>query len=301
MAVSAQAQSNGSLDDFITISSIPAEYRDSAVLGAIPFKATLIDPRDSYCMYVPEAAFTAVNETGSKLPLVVNIHGTSRRAEQCRDSLQDFADSRGAAVLAPLFPYGINDPNDADNYKEVLYRGIRYDEILLGMLEEVEVRYEGIIETDRFFLMGFSGGGQYAHRFLYLHPERLHAASIGAPGTVTSLNESSWPEGVGDTNELFGVEVDVEKIKAVKLHLVVGELDDGVVGEGISDVLGSQAGVAGRMTVLNGLQSEWKQLGIGARLDIMPGVEHDAIGVLPAQTSFLKSVVPKAELNKRCG
>lgn len=253
----ATAQIAASLDDFMTISSFPTEHRDSAVLGSIPFKVAVADQRASYCMYIPESAFNAVNETDSKLSLVVNVHGTSRRAEQ------------GAAVLAPLFPCGIIDPNDADNYKEIFYKGIRYNQLLIGILEEVKVRREGIIEIEKFFLMGYSGGGQFALRFLYLRPEKLYAASIGAPGTVTSLDSTPWPRGVSNTIELFGVQVEPARIRDVRLHVVVGELDNSVAGEGVRDVVGGQVGAASRVETLVALHKSWGEAGIESKLDIV--------------------------------
>lgn len=60
LSVAVSAQTLEGLDDFITISSFPAEHRDGAVLGSIPFKAAIIDPRAAYCMYVPSAAFAVV-------------------------------------------------------------------------------------------------------------------------------------------------------------------------------------------------------------------------------------------------
>jgi hypothetical protein len=51
--------------------------------------------------------------------------------------MTDLADRVGAAVLAPLFPAGIDDPNDLQNYKMLLYQGIRYDSILLSITDEV--------------------------------------------------------------------------------------------------------------------------------------------------------------------
>ena len=289
------------LSDFLTISALPPAVRSDAVLDSIPYKASVLDQRAVYCMYVPTRAFNAANATSAKLPLIINIHGTSRRAEQCRDSLVPFADSQGAAVLAPLFPYGIGDPNDADNYKELLYEGIRYDEVLLGMLEEVKVRYEGWIDVEKIYLVGFSGGGQFVLRFAYLWPERVAAVSAGALGLVTSLNESlAWPRGLSDVQELFGRQLDVEKLKEIDWHLVVGELDTGKLGEGISDILGSQAGELGRVGTLENLKKEWEGVGIDARLDIVPGVEHEAIDVLPAVTSFLKKAVPSLDMSGQC-
>jgi pimeloyl-ACP methyl ester carboxylesterase len=90
------------------------------------------------------------------------------------------------------FPAGIGDPNDLHNYKFIDYQGILFDLVLLAMFEKVAARWH--IRTDRFALHGFSGGGQFAHRFLLLHPDRLHGVSIGAPGRVT-LPTSERPGG----------------------------------------------------------------------------------------------------------
>lgn len=41
---------------------------------------------------------------------------------------------------------------------------VKHDLLLLQMLEEVSICWPGI-DTRKFFLAGFSGGGQFAHRF----------------------------------------------------------------------------------------------------------------------------------------
>jgi poly(3-hydroxybutyrate) depolymerase len=89
--------------------------------------------------------------------------------------------------LAPLFPSGIIDPSDEDNYKFIKYHDIRFDHVLLAMIDEVAIKYR--VNKDRFLLHGFSGGGQFVHRFFYLHPKRLMGVSIGAPGRITYLIE----------------------------------------------------------------------------------------------------------------
>lgn len=62
-------------------------------------------------------------------------------------------------------------------------------------------------------MAGFSGGGQFAHRFLYLQLERLHAVSTGAPGRITMLDENwKWPAGIKDVFEVFdGVVINKSK------------------------------------------------------------------------------------------
>ena len=73
------------------------------------------------------------------------------------------------------------------------------------MIREVRQRWGPGIATDTFYLAGYSDVGQFALRFLYLHSERLLAASIGASGSITRLDTSSpWPAGVADTASLVG-------------------------------------------------------------------------------------------------
>src|SRR5690606_1815600 len=111
-------------------------------------------------------------------------------------------------------PAGIIDPHDLHNYKFIEYEGIRFDLALLSMVEEVSERYN--VHSDRFYLHGFSGGGQFAHRFLYLHPERLAAVSIGAPGRITELDDSKkWWLGTGGMAERFGIEISIDAIREV--------------------------------------------------------------------------------------
>lgn len=72
---------------------------------------------------------------------------------------------------------------------------VRYDSILLDMIDCVAAEW-GSVDTRTFAIVGFSGGGQFVHRFFYLYPERVHAVSIGAPGRATPLVDKPWPEGI---------------------------------------------------------------------------------------------------------
>jgi len=104
------------------------------------------------------------------------------RAEQHRISRRFRRFRRGARLRDPgaFVPGRIGDPEDLHNFKFIQYQDIRFDQVLLDIVDEVGERFN--LDTDRFCLHGFSGGGQFTHRFLYLHPDRLAAASIGAPG-----------------------------------------------------------------------------------------------------------------------
>src|SRR4051812_6858827 len=90
-------------------SDIPQEHWAAAqLIGRTPFMASTLDPQAhaSYCMYVPKQHYripdpsTASGTRNNRLPLIVTIHGSGRRAERARESLVALADRTGSAVLA---------------------------------------------------------------------------------------------------------------------------------------------------------------------------------------------------------
>ncbi|RAK94840.1 uncharacterized protein BO80DRAFT_292835, partial [Aspergillus ibericus CBS 121593] len=198
----------------LTTPEVPPQFLKPAFLvGHIPQRTLAADPRVSYALYIPPAHYnpdpnrsttTTAPYNNPKLPLLVTIHGTSRNPTPLRTTLPPFANSTPCAILAPLFPANIDGPNDLDSYKLLRSRTLRSDLALLSILDEIATVWPGL-DTEKIYLMGFSGGGQFAHRFLYIHPERLMAVSVGAPGRVTMLDEAGkWPGGVGDVEGVFG-------------------------------------------------------------------------------------------------
>ena len=180
---------------------------------------------------------------------------------------------------------------------------LRSDLALLAIINEVSVRWPGI-RTDRFSMIGFSGGGQFVQRFLYLHHERLNAVSVGAPGRVTSIDpEQEWPKGIKDVEKLFGLIVDVEGIQQIKVQLVVGADDSVVHGkeafwEWLRGASSGEAGHtnrsnaedirSGRLDTLKTLHAQWKTQGIEAQLDIVQAVAHESAGVQSVVLGFIE-------------
>ncbi len=162
-------------------------------------------------------------------------------------------------------------------------------------------------------MAGFSGGGQFAQRFFYLYPERLHAVSIGAPGRVTRLDRTlDWPQGIKNVQEKFSMSVDFEKLKAVTaIQLIVGGEDTVVHGgeefskwleearksrnkkDSDSDTSSDQLAPmrVGRVQLTKETFEEWKAIGIEARFDVVPGVAHNPQGVVNVVLSFLQPLV----------
>jgi poly(3-hydroxybutyrate) depolymerase len=256
--------------------------------GKTPVFASRYDQRFSYCLYVPE-------DLGpGKAPLVVIQHGTERNFLLYRDHLASFADEYGVVVLAPLFPAGIIDPDDLHNFKFIEYQGIRYDEVLLAMVAEVAARYP--VDPDTFYLHGFSGGGQFAHRFLYLHPDRLAGVSIGAPGRVTQLDDSlPWWLGTKDFEERFGRPIDLDALRRVPVLMVVGDQDVDtweINNPGESNWMdGAEEAGETRIERLRTLERNFVTHGLDVRFALVPGVAHRGSLTLPPVRAFFAELI----------
>ncbi|GJP92742.1 poly hydrolase [Aspergillus niger] len=310
----------------LTTAEVPPQFLKSAFLvGHIPQRTLAAEPRVSYTLYIPPTHYNPDPSRAStkpspyekaKLPLLVNIHGTSRNISM-RTELVSFAESTPCAILAPLFPANIDGLNDLDSYKVLRSATLRSDRALLAILDEVSTVWPGI-DTEKVFLAGFSGGGQFAHRFLYVHPERLAAVSVGAPGKVTMLDEQlAWPSGIANVQEIFGKGVNKELVRKVQIQLVIGSedvkvhggrefwewakkmmaqrmaaektsgQDSGTVNTGKREVVMMDQG---RSQTLQQLQSSWQADGIEARLDVVDGVAHNSCNI-PREAANIRECI----------
>lgn len=260
--------------------------------GATPFYALQADQRFSYCMYVPQS----YDEDATRAyPLVVLVHGTNRVPHFYRAEFESFCEENHCIALAPLFPVGMGEEGDLHGYKFIAFAGVRYDEVLLAMVDEVARKWR---VKRKFALHGFSGGGHFAHRFAYLHPDRLGAVSIGAPGLVTPLDlaGTDW-RGVADLRTHFGRALDLEALRQVKVQMVVGaqdtdtweiavSADSPLYIEGINDESTHRVGR------LRALKASWERHDIAVRLDEVPGIAHNGQGVLPVVREFFAAALP---------
>lgn len=262
-------------------------------VGSTPFFASQHDQRLFYALYVPKDH----TPEAEPLPLVVIQHGTGRSAERYRDEWKQFAIERRCVILTPLFPAGLVEPGELHSFKFLEYRGIRFDEELLHIVDEVGARFNA--RADRFSLHGFSGGGQFAHRFFYAHPDRLAGVSIGAPGRITQLDDSlPWWLGTGGFEERFGIRIDLDALRRVPVQMVVGSADvetweinnpggpnwmDGVAETGST-----------RVERLQTLRDNFVSQSIAVRWDVVPGVGHRGIEVVPVVQDFVGGLLDTA-------
>ena len=256
--------------------------------GRTTIYACQADQRFSYCCYVPRAAEGA---PGRRFPLLVAVHGTGRAMTAYRDLFAAFAERYGVVVLAPLFPAGITGPDDLGSYKFMRAGDLRYDQVMLAMVAAAAARWP--VETERFAMFGFSGGGHFAHRFFYLHPERLSAVSIGAPGVVTLLDfDHDWWVGVRDFAQVFGREIDLDAMRRVPVHMVVGGDDTETWEITIRPdsprwMPGADLAGPDRQARMLSLKASFERHGIAVRHDVVPGVAHNGLAMVPHVERFL--------------
>lgn len=250
------------------------------------------DPRFSWCAYIPKN----YDDQGSQTyRLLVSVHGTLRDMAEYRDVFVEFADAHNVIILSPLFPANMPSHNDLSAYKFIDVGGVRYDEILLSMVDEVAEKYR--LSSDKFSMFGFSGGGHFTHRFLYLHPERLAAVSIGAPGVVTLLNdEHDFWVGTANFGSLFGRAVNIEQMRQVAVQMIVGG-DDVETWEITIDpnsdfwMQGADLASGNRQERILKLKQSFEQNGIRVQHDVVPNVAHQHGPLMPRVISFFEEVV----------
>ncbi|MBA3711157.1 MAG: alpha/beta hydrolase [Pyrinomonadaceae bacterium] len=262
--------------------------------GATAFWACQYDQRFCYCLYVP----SSYSEGGEKqFPLIVVVHGSGRVAESYRDRFRDFAEHHECIVMAPLFPCGVGNPDDQEGYKLLGYGGIRYDHVLLAMVDEVRAKYWTLGE--KLLLFGYSGGGHFAHRFFYCHPQRLAAVSIGAPGAVTLLDElRPWWAGIGGMETKLGLHCDVEAMRSVPVQMVVGANDVEtweviVKPDSPHWIPGVNDSGETRIERLQALCRSFEANGIAVRFDLVNGVAHNGFAVLDPVKAFFAETLAR--------
>ena len=129
----------------------------------------------------------AIDETS---PVVVAVHGISRNSAEHFDAFRR-ALPANAVLLCPEFGEA-----EFPHYQRlnIGYAEPRADLLLDLLLDRLSSRFR--IDARRFHLFGFSGGGQFAHRYAMLNPHRIQSLHVAAAGYYTFLNEAApWPYG----------------------------------------------------------------------------------------------------------
>lgn len=154
-------------------------------------------------------------------PLVVAVHGIALNALEQVECFAPYAAERGAVVLAPCF-----DTAEDGDYQRLGRRGrgrradLALDQAIDRLALQTKIRFRA-----RFFF-GYSGGGQFVHRYLMAHPDQVDGAVVAAAGWYTFPDAHlDYPMGLRVGGALAGVRLEPAEFLRVPVCVVVGSLD----------------------------------------------------------------------------
>ncbi|MEQ6342014.1 MAG: alpha/beta hydrolase [Gammaproteobacteria bacterium] len=188
------------------------------------------DPFQRYYLYLPQINVGAVAH-GILPPatlvhpctarVFVTVHGISRNAEEHARLFAPFVERYGVVLVAPIFS-----ANRFAKYQQLgkAGHGKRADQTLHQILAEVQTLTGAAV--DSVYLFGFSGGGQFVHRYAMAYPERVARFMVGAAGWYTFPDATlKYPRGIKQRRDLPDVRLEPERFLKVPGGVVVGERD----------------------------------------------------------------------------
>ena len=153
--------------------------------------------------------------------ILVAVHGISRYPLQQLVAFAEIAERNDAVLVAPAFSKA-----DWFGYQRLGPDGggPRCDMALIRAVDLIKRQLD--LRSEKFFLFGFSGGGQFAHRFAFVHPERVEAVSIVSPGWFTMPDpETKYPIGLGAGGEILSKAIDPHLLLSLRYLVLVGDED----------------------------------------------------------------------------
>ncbi len=170
------------------------------------------DSNQRFLLYLPR-------ENPDGAPVFVTMHGISRNAEEHARLFAPFAEQYGVVLIAPLFP-----AERFPDYQSLGRKGEHSDAMLLKIIAEVNRLTRA--QTDRLYLFGYSGGGQFVHRFAMAHPERVARYAVAAAGWYTFPDPLlEYPRGIKQAPLFPDISFDPARFLSIPACVLVGEKD----------------------------------------------------------------------------
>lgn len=151
-----------------------------------------------------------------------SIHGISRNAEEHIEGFITQAEKHGTIVIAPLFP-----KEDFPRYQQ-LGSSANQQRADMAFNHVLQDAHEWLgIPPAPMHLFGFSGGGQFLHRYAMFYPKRVAKMALAAPGWYTFPNpDRKYPYGIKSTRDWPNLKFVLEKFLHIPTLILVGEEDD---------------------------------------------------------------------------
>ncbi len=181
----------------------------------VPMLMTMIsDPKQIYYLYIPAT-------TCKTSSIFVTIHGINRMAREQIEAFIPFADRYGIAIVAPLFT-----KKRFPDYQRlgINGKGRRADLTLETILDEISLLTG--INTEETYMFGYSGGGQFVHRYAITRPARVKRMVIAASGWYTFPDmDKKYPYGIAKTAKMKEISMEPNSFLTIPVCVIVGEKD----------------------------------------------------------------------------
>lgn len=182
--------------------------------GRVEQRVLQFDASLQYVVYVPSRG-------GAGAPILVTVHGISRNAWEQVSMFAPYAERAGVVLVAPLYEH-----ERFPHYQRLSAneRGENPVAVMEAIVAEV-ARTTGA-SGERLRLFGFSGGGQFVHRYAMAHPQRVAGYVVGSAGWYTFPDaQRRYPYGLRYNQRLQMGGFDLRRFLAVPGWVLVGERD----------------------------------------------------------------------------
>jgi len=172
-----------------------------------------------YFVYLPELA-------SEKSRILYSIHGISRNAEEHIHGFIAQAEKHDTIIIAPLFR-----KQDFPRYQQlgVSASQARADMAFDHILQDAH-EWLGIPPAPM-HLFGFSGGGQFLHRYAMFNPKRVARMVLTAPGWYTFPDpERKYPYGIKSTRDWPNLKFVLDKFLQIPA-MIIHQLQVAAAGE----------------------------------------------------------------------
>ena len=168
-----------------------------------------------YYVYIPES----YQDNGK---ILHTIHGISRNAEEHIQGFIAQSERHGSVLVAPLF--------SRENFP-------RYQQLGTNVQQErADMAFDHILQDAQEWLkvspapmrmFGFSGGGQFLHRYAMFYPKRVAKMVLAAPGWYTFPDpDRKYPYGLKSTRDWPHLQFSLERFLQIPTLVLTGEEDD---------------------------------------------------------------------------
>ena len=155
------------------------------------------------------------------LPLFIVVHGIGRRAIDQARLFAPFMEAIGGTLIAPVF-----ESIRFSGYQRLRLsgKGCRPDLALQQLIKKVQ----GGMEKARqpVVMFGYSGGGQFVHRYAMAYPRQVKRMAVAAPGWFTFPDmRIKFPQGLLKSSALPDLNFDASRFLKIPSMVLVGEND----------------------------------------------------------------------------